>query len=325
MIPDPRRYGTGDVSSPILDHAREGASVDLVSAMRELALRGQDGEIAALLSAAPSREIYARLWDALCTAVEKPRTDDGVAARVFAIPWIIVCGSPSRATLPCVLPDVSELARVLEAKGVFGPSRNVGFSNALTSIERLEALRPSEVLQWTQSPGLHDVPPVPIEVLAGIEAVHVRFLIGAAIAPPNAPDIIETGANVAAWGTPSLRAMSAQLAAPGVQILPLPRPPRGLYSAAYAGRHAGIEAAFNLFVSNAVRRFRSTIGDPEIKISSHPDPELRITLTTPLDEQLSDGFRWPLHPADDLAEIERSIMSMISECRLPEPHVVDAL
>jgi hypothetical protein len=324
-LPDPRRYGSGDASNAVLQLAIDGRGVELVNALRELAECCLDAEIDAVFSAVPSQAVYARVWDALCTAVEKPRSDEGPAARVFAIPWVIVCGSASRATLPCVLPDVSALARVLEANGVFGPSRSVGFGNTLTSIETLEALRPSEVLQWTQSPTVHDVPPVPIEILPGAEAVHVRFLVGAAIVPPNAPDIVETGANVAAWGTAALRAMGAQLAAPGVQILPMPRPPRGLYSAAYGGRRAGIEAAFNLFMSNAVRRFRSTIGDPQVTLSSHAAPELRVALTTPLDEELSELFRWPLHPADDLGDIEHAIMSMIGECRLPDPHVVQDL
>jgi hypothetical protein len=320
-LPDPRRYGSGDASNGVLRLAKEGRSLELVNALRELAEGGRDAEIDAIFSGAPSQPVYARVWDALCTVVEKPQTDEGPAPRVFAIPWVIVCGSGARATLPCVLPDVSGLARVLDANGVFGPSRSVGFGNTLTSIEMLEALRPSEVLQWTQHPAMRDVPPVPIEILPGPEAVHVRFLVGAAIVPPNAPDIVETGANVAAWGTPALRAMAAQLAAPGVQILPMPRPPRGLYSAAYLGRRAGIEAAFNLFMSNVVRRFRSTIGDPEVTLSSHAEQEIRIALTTPLDEELNESFRWPLHPADDVADIEHAITSMISECRLPEPQV----
>jgi hypothetical protein len=293
-----------------------------VNALRELAASARDVEIGAILSAAPSQPVYSRVWDALCTAVEKPQTEEGPVARVFAIPWVIVCGSPSRATIPCVLPDVSQVTRVLQSNGVFGPSRSVGFGNTLTSIDTLEALRPSEVLQWTQSPGTRDVPPAQIEILPRAEAVHVRFLVGAAVVPPNTPDIVETGSNVAAWGTQALRAMAAQLAAPNVQVLPMPRPPRGLYSAAYSGRRAGIEAAFNLFMSNAVRRFRGTIGDPEITLFSHAAQVVHVALTTPLDEELSETFRWPLHPADDLAEIEHAIVSMIWECRLPEPDVI---
>ena len=150
--------------------------------------------------------------------------------------------------------------------------------------------------------------------------MHVRFLLGASVADSSAPGIVETGSNIGVWGTPALRAMTAQLATAGVQILPMPRPPAGLYSAAYAGRRAGIEAAFNLFMSNGVRRFRSIVGDPHVTLSSHASGEVRVTLSNVLDDTLVEGFRWPLHPADDLGEVERTLTAMIRECRLAEPH-----
>jgi hypothetical protein len=320
-LADPRRYGTGDASNPLLRLAEDGCRrSELTDALRELAARGDDVKIGGLLAVAPSQLLYTRLWRALCDAVEKPRVDAGVAARVFAIPWVIVCTAGSAATLTCVLPDVAELARVLEANGVFGGSRNLGLGNALVSIETLERLRPSEILEWSQSPAVRDVPPAEIHVARGLEEVHVRLLLGASVAAADAPGIVETGSNIGVWGTPALRAMTAQLATAGVQILPMPRPPSGVYSAAYAGRRSGVEAAFNLFMSNGVRRFRSIVGDPHVTLSSHAGGELRVTLSNPLEDTLVEGFRWPLHPADDLAEIERTLTSMIWECRLAEPH-----
>ena len=318
---DPRRYGPGDTRNPVLRFAQdEQQRADLVLALRELAAAGHDVEIGGALAAAPSAVVYRRVWQALCEAIEKPPSEEGVATRVFAIPWIIVAGAASAATLPCVLPDAGELVRVLEANGVFGASRNLGVGNALVSIESLEALRPSEILRWPQSPELREVPPAPIQVTRGPEQVHVRFLLGAAIAPSTAPGIVETGANIGAWGTPALQAMAKQLASAGVQLLPMPRPPAGIYTATHIGRRAGVEAAFNLFLSNAVRRFRSAVGDPQVTLSSHASGELRVTLSTPFDDALVEGFRWPLHPADDLEDIEGTLTSMIWECRLADPH-----
>ena len=322
LIADPRRYGTGDASSALSSLAEDdGHRSELTAALRGLAAAQRDAEIDGVLAAAPSQASYRRVWQALCAAVEHPPSDEGVGVRVFAIPWAIVCTANAAATLPGVLPDVDGLARVLEAGGVFGGSRNLGLSNALVSVEALERLRPSEVLRISSAPELRDMAPAPVQVVRGIEEVHVRFVLGAAIAPAHAPDVVETGANVGRWGTPALRAMAAQLAVVGVQILPMPRPPAGLMSAAWHGRRAGIETAFNLFVSNTVRRFRSSVGDPHVTLSSHAGGEIRITLHTPFDDALVEGFRWPLHPADDLAEIERTITSMLWECRLAEPHL----
>ena len=321
---DPRRYGLGDSGSTLLTLAADARNAgELVVAMRALAAEKRDVEIGGLLAAAPSQPVYSRLWQALCAAVEKPDAGgEGVTARVFAVPWIIVCGGNTAATLPCVLPDVGEIVRVLDANGVFGASRNLGLGNALCAIESLEALRPSEVLEWAQAPGTRDLPPAPIHISRGVEEVHVRFLVGAAIAPAHLPGIVETGANIGQWGTAALRAMAAQLAGAAVQVLPMPRPPSGLYTAAFAGRRAGIETAFNLFMSNAVRRIRMAVGDPSVTLSSHASGELRVTLWTPFDDALVEGFRWPLHPADDLEEVERTLAAMIWECRLPDPHYV---
>ena len=263
---------------------------------------------------------YARLWRALCAAVEKPQ-DGEVGTRVFAIPWVIVCAASTPATIPCVLPDAAALARVFEQHGVFGPSRSVGWSNALCALETLETLAPSEVLRGWQSPAVRQVAPAPIAVLRGVEEVHLSFLLGAAVAPAHAPGVVETGANIGVWGTPALNAMGAQLATPGVQVLAMPRPPAGLYTAASLGRRAAIEAAFNLFMSNTLRRFRLSVGDASVTLSSHEGGEVRVTLWTPFDDAMTEGFRWPLHPADDLDEIARTIADMVAECRLPEPHI----
>jgi hypothetical protein len=320
-LSDPRRYGLVDAAHPLLKLADGAHQRELSGALRELASSGRDLDIGGALAATSSPAEYARIWSALCAAIEKSSDSESVVARVFAIPWIIVCGGDIPATVDCVLPNAGELVRVLEQYGVFGGSRNLGLSGVLCGIDALEALAPSDVLNGWQNARIRAMPPAPIKVLHGVEEVHVRYSLGAAIAPAHAPDIVETGANIGAWGTPALRVMATQLATPNVQLLPMPRQPAGLYTAAYAGRRAGLEAAFNLFMSNSVRRFRSALGDPSATLSTHASGELRVTLWIPFDEAMTEGFRWPLHPADDLAEIERTIKSMICDCRLAEVHV----
>jgi hypothetical protein len=321
QLPDPRQYGSGRHGVAVLEVAEQGGEAALVEALRTLAEAGADDEIRAALAAAPSHPHYARLWQALCAAVETPRLDEAVAPRVFAMPWVIVAGGSAPASVACVLPEVAELARVLESHDVLGGSRSLGLSNALCSIEALESITPSQALHGWENPRVRGIPPDSISVLRGVEEVHVRFLLGAVIAPADAPGIAETGSNVGVWGTPALKAMASQLATPDVQLLPLPRPPAGLYSAAYSGRRAGLEAAFNLFMSNSVRRFRLSRGDPSVTLSSHAGGEVRIVLWTPFDDAMVEGFSWPLHPADDLHEIAETISSLITECRLQAPTV----
>jgi hypothetical protein len=323
-LPDPRRYGLDDVDAPALT-AENPTHAQLVSALRERAAARRDDEIAHVLRSARNQAEYARTWRALCDAVEKSDPQETVFTRVFAIPWIIVCAGTAAATIDCILRDHTQLASALETAGVFGASRSLGVSSALSGLGTLEALKPSEVFLGWQSAQLRDAPPDPIRVLRGVEEVHLRFLLGAAIARVDAPDIVATAANVGLWGTPALRAMTAQLATPGVQLLPMPRAPAGVYSAALNGRRAVLETAFNLFVSNTVRRFRAVVGDPNAALSSHACGEVRVTLSSPLQDEMTEGFRWPLHPADDLMDIERTITEMLGACRLTEPDVYETV
>jgi hypothetical protein len=325
VLPDPRSYGQPAARNPLIDLATHGAGRDLVLALRDMAAARRDDEIREALAGAGSRAVYAKLWGALCTAVEKAPAEGDVVTTVFAMPWVIVAAGNAAAKIDCVLTDAGELARVLGEHGAFGASRNVGLSNAMCAIEALETMHPSTVLDWSRDGSLRDIPPAPISVARGVEEVHLRFLIGAAVASIHAPDIVETAANIGTWGTPALRVVAKQLAVPDVQLLPMPRPPAGIYTAAYAGRRAAIEAAFNLFMSNSVRRIRMAVGDPELTLSAHAGGELRVTLSTPLDDSLVEGFRWPLHPADDLDEIEGTIARLAAECRLDEPHVVSSI
>ena len=320
-VPDPRRYGSGHSGNSLLAVSKGGDARPLSRTLRELAAAGRDDEIRAALAAAPTRDDYAALWRALAAAVEQPAPDEPIGARLFAIPWVIVAAGSAPARVACVLPDVPALAKVFEEHGVFGASRNLGLANSLCAVEAIEALAPSALMQSWESSPLRELEPAPIAVTRGVEEVHLRLLPGAAIAPAHAPSIAETGSNVGAWGTPALRAMAAQLATPGVQLLPMPRPPAGLFTAAYAGRRAALEAAFNLFMSNAARRIRMAVGDPEVTVSAHETGEIRIVLWTPFDDALVEGYAWPLHPADDLIEIEATIRGMIADCRLPEPTV----
>ncbi len=316
QLPDPRRYGPGG-------HALlELPQPELVTAFRELALAGDDAAIRKALADAPDRENYTKLFRALAAAIEKPASEDTVSPRGFAMPWIIVCSATGEATVDCVLRDLSPLTGIFEQHGVFGPSRNVGLSNALCSIETLDALAPSAVMNWAEAHEARDISPAPIVLARGDETIHVRFLVGAAVVPAHAPDIAETGANVGAWGTPALHAMAAQLATPNVQVLPMPRPPAGLYTSAYVGRRAGLEAALNLFMSKSVRAARLRIGDPSLTLAAHEGGEIRVTIWCALDDELVEGFRWPLHPADDIAEIEQLVTALAEECRLGEPIVV---
>jgi hypothetical protein len=123
--------------------------------------------------------------------------------------------------------------------------------------------------------------------------------------------------------------LAQQLAQASLTILPIPRPPAPLYLAPDAGRAAQTELAFSLFLSNAVREMRMAVGDPSAVLSAHRldagAAELRVSLSSPFDESLLEGFRWPLYPADDLNEIINKIKYLLDECRVIDIQTVALL
>ena len=239
-------------------------------------------------------------------------------ARVFALPLVIITGSRRPASLPGVVPDIAAVTALFEQHGALGPTRNFGLGNALCSLATIDAIKPGEIYAWTRDIGgaRRALAPAAIAIEEPGEQVHLRFLVGAGIAPASEPSFVETASNIGTWGMPLTRALAAQLGQAGVEVLPLARPPCDLMRAGHAGRFAQLDAAFNLFVSNAVRRFRGATGDPVAVISAHDDADIRVSLSSPFDDTLLEGFRWPLHPLDDIGRITDSITELLAACRV---------
>lgn len=319
-LPDPRRYGgCGAIASK--SPADDGA---LSAHFAGLLARGDDAAVRAELAAVPSQAAYSHLWHVVSDVANHygARVPGSVVARLFALPLVIVTGSPRPARLPGVVPDIAAIAELFRQHGALGPAQNFGLGNALCTLDTLESITPAEVYAWTRDVAAprRELPPSPVEIGEPGEAVNLRFIVGAAIAPADEPSFVETASNIGTWGMPLTRALTAQLAQSGVNVLPLARPPRDLLNAAHAGRYAQLETAFNLFASNAVRRVRSATGDPDAVLSAHADGDVRVTVTSPFDESFAEGFRWPLHPLDSLDAVTSSISGMLADCRVANVH-----
>jgi hypothetical protein len=290
-------------------------------ALRDAFEQQHDPDINAALAAAPSQAEYARLWCDVCDVAHHAGGDDqeaALVARVFALPLIIVTGSRKPLQIDGVVPDIGAVTDLFVQKGVLGKTQNFGIGNALCALETLESVTPVEVHAWTRASGAarRELVPAPLMMDAAGEQVYLRFLVGAGIAPVAEPAFVETASNIGAWGMALTRLLAKQLAQDGAEVLPMARPPSDFLRAAHAGRSAQLETACNLFASNAVRRFRASSGDPVAILSTHDNAELRLTLSQPFDDAMIDGFRWPLHPLDDLAAIAASIADLLSACRV---------
>jgi hypothetical protein len=265
--------------------------------------------------------------------VNKPERGETVIARLFALPLVIVAGARQATTIPDALPDMAAVTALFEQHGVLGAGRNFGLGNALVAMETLVCLPPSLMRAWATQLRTGAAPlelaGSAIAVAPGREQVHLRFLVGASVTPAHVPSAIETGGHIGAWGMALTKLLAQQLAQPALTILPISRPPAPLYLAADAGRAAQTELAFSLFLSNAVREMRMAVGDPSVVLSAHrreaDAAEIRISLSSPFDDSLLEGFQWPLYPADEVDKILNNIQYLLNECRLPDVRLMATL
>jgi hypothetical protein len=333
--PDPRSYGSGH-NDPLVAlataAAERGARARLAVRVRELAAAGADAAIDAAFAAAPDQRVRSLLLDAVKAAIDDPAPDDveGVLARVFAIPVVFVAGGRPGAVVPGLLPDVAAIGALLKAHGALGQTENFGLAATLVTTDALEALRPSELYRWSRSIGTPDGGPrglqgTDILIDSVEEQAHLRFLVGAGVAPAQGLSFVESASRIGAWGMPVTRALAYQLGQDGLSLLPLPRPPKSLVVAAPAGRFALEETRLNLFASSVLRRLRAEVGEPVAVLSAHAGGEVRIGLSSPFDATVLHGFRWHLGAFDNLGEVVDSILALLRDCRILDVRVVPGL
>lgn len=298
----------------------------LQSALQQALAAGDDAGLRAALRTPPPA-LAQRVARVLTATID---AGDGIGLRFFAIPLVIVAGARKPCTVQGALPEVGKVSALLEQHGAVGATRNFGLGNALCSAEALDALSPSALWRAAADPAqrapLDALQPEPIHVAGSREQVHLRFITGAGITPQQLPSFLESASNIGTWGMAMTKELARQLAQPGLEILPMPRPPQPLLTAAHAGRRAQLEAALSLFLGNTLRRFRMAVGDPEAVLSAHRldngAGELRLSLSTPLDDSLFEGFCWPLQPQDDAAEVSQLFQAVLAECRVPSVTVL---
>ena len=334
---DPRPYGTGR-GDPLVALATASAAADrgahsrLTVRLRELAAADDDAAIEAAFTAAPNQRVRRVLLEAVTAAIDDPAPEDahGVLARVFAVPVVFVAGNRPGAVVPGLIPDVAAIGTLLREHGALGQTENFGLAATLVTTDTLEALRPSELYRWTRSIGTADAGPREMPgtdiLLAGVEEeAHLRFLVGAGVAPTQGLSFVESASRIGAWGMQVTRELAAQLGQDGLSLLPLPRPPKSLPVAASAGRFALEETRLNLFVSSVLRRLRASVGEPVAVVSVHAGGEVHVALSSPFDETVLHGFRWRLGAYDDLGEVAHAILSLLRDCRILDVRVVPGL
>jgi hypothetical protein len=333
---DPRTYATQDDADPRAVALYRLAARSLAAATAQEA-DASDREIAAALSAmlapdagpalaavfdgAPSSDVYRKLWRSLASAARE-RTS---LRHPFAMPVIVVAAAQradsASATLPGVVDDVDALVSSMRDGRALAGNASFALANTLVARDTLSYRNLGAMLAWGEGGDrVEALPPAPIVVAGTVESVHLRFLLGTAVAAPGAELFRER--EPGAWGMPVTQALSRVLGAPGVSVLALPRAPMPLVEAAWQGVVVQREVGAQLFASNAIRAIRAGVGEPSAVISVHRSDagaragEVRLSLSSPLDPRAAEGFRCELAPLDRVEDVVGMLESLLADCRV---------
>ncbi len=338
-LPDPRTYAPagGNRLVGLAEHAAfKGSALQHAGAEKELHANvetalaaGDDEAVRRALREATSAPVRAALHRAIEIALE-PSQDASVAVRLFAVPLVIVAGGREGGKIPGVVPDTAELRTLFETHGALGQAKNFGLGSALVTADVVCGFSPSLLYRTSRGAGQPDfrqldLTPSDIDLAGAEEQAHLRFLAGAAVTPRHAPGFTETAGNIGAWGMPFTRVLAEQLGQAGLSLLPIPRPPMGFHRALQSGRFAWREVGFQLFLSGALRKFRSRVGEPDVSVAAFADGSVRVRLDSRLDETLKAEFAWSLDADDDLAAVSDSVFGLLAECRLDHVDVSESI
>ena len=302
-------------------------------------LQGTGTELGRVLAESPSVSVTRHVWRALdALLLDATRAEDsGLTVTMFAIPVVIVAGREGGdgGVLPGVLSRADALAVILREHDALAGNKTFALSDALIAAESIDVARLPELLAWCRLPdtltaGMALPPralsPAPMAYPAGHEAVHLRFIAGAAIAKPGTDVAADVG--VKKWGVPFARELNAQLATAGASVLALPRAPRRLLPAVSDGLAARREVAAQVFTSNALRKFRSAVGEPTAVISAHRAPdapgggELRLSLSSPFDARAAEGFRCPVFALERVHDVAAMLVTLLGDCRVTDIRIL---
>lgn len=306
-------------------HLGEAAAARLALARRyALALdAGQEPALRAALAHVPSPQA----WRDIAAALDRALMPEAQAlgTRLFAIPVVIVAGGRAGACIPAALPAVERLTEVLRQHGALGPVTAFGLGNALCSSASLAALPWTRVRTLAREAGAQrdwlELPPEDLLLAQAGESVHLRFLTGAVVSPPHAPDFLETASAIGTWGMAFTRELSAQLQAGGVSAVAIARPPAGLLAALASGAVAAAELGLQSFVSRELRRLRSESGEPQVRVAALIPGALGVRLWSAFADQPACVHERPLHPSENWDEVLGAALQLLEDCRVQEVRV----
>jgi len=328
------RHAEKSLAAPTLAEAAQHNDA-IADAFRALIAKQDGAKLSKIFESAPSAANYRHLWRELARA-EAASEDTAMAMTVFALPLTIVTGRERdddvAPTLSCILSNISESAALLREHGALFGNQTFALANTLVAADAIDVNNLPSICAWGESRDGSDVmtprdlSPAPIVVDQRDARVHLRFLVGMAIAARGVDLLADD--SVGKWGMPLARVLGAALAQRGATVLILPHAPKRLCVALQQGRAAQREVSAQLFASNAIRKMRASVGEPIAVVSAHhavdapAGGELRLSLSSVFDPAQAEGFRCPLYRADQTSDVVNMLLALLQDCRVGDVRVL---
>ncbi len=320
-ITDPRVYSTVyPDTNMVLNLAKQVVEnkldfVELVQCIGKQLADENDALINVALNLAPSCEISQMIWQGLNVAIHQPSEIDSYA-NIFAIPLVLVAGSNNKTQVPGVI-NVDKLNQLFIENGVFIDAQNGFVAGKLIDPTTMASINPSQMFYWVRNLQQAKlwlplvVSGSPIDVLN--EGVFLRFLCGVTIDSAR-----QSNFSNGAYGTNSIKLMQLigeELKTDGITLFPIPFSPVCLNEAFSVGDSYRKEVAFQVSLSNIIRKLREQSLTPIATISHHEEAlKLFITSTEPSVHQ--ETSVWHLQRFDDFTKIHTTITDILIDMQV---------
>ncbi len=325
-IQDPRIYATVYPDTNIvLNSAKQvlDGKIDfdeLVAQIAKQLAEENDALINVALNLSPSCEISQIIWQALNTAIHKP-FDMNVHANIFAIPIILVAGSTTKTQISGTI-NVDKLNKLFIENQIFLEPENGFIAGKLIDPATLAKVNPSQIYYWVRNLQQAKlwlplvVNGAPIEVLN--EGVFLRFLCGVTI-DTNSQSNFSHGA-YAANSMKLMQLIGEELKTNGVTLFPIPFTPICLNEAFSIGDNYRKEVAFQVSLSNIIRKIRENRMIPTATISKS-DEALKLHVTSTEPSIYEETSLWHLQRFDDFDKIHTTITDILTDMQVEYNYV----
>ncbi|MAW33353.1 MAG: hypothetical protein CMK56_02965 [Proteobacteria bacterium] len=304
--------------------------IKLANVLTEKLNAGQEDQVRAIFKSNGSPRYKQALLQALDFCVSSTDKTRPLQGLFFAIPVLIVSGGDKNEKFPAFLPEQFDLNQLFKQTGFFLNTKNVSFSNTLTSLDYLETVSWRDLMNCNQGLdmdvlGVNTFPAVDISLDTVLEKVHLRYLAGLSIASTKSPKFTETTADISKWGVKFTQQFDKYVNLKRYQIVAIPRRPVSIPRAIFDGIWALNEIGLQLFLSGTLRHCRQRIGEPDVTVATYSDNTVRIRFTSVFDDGFDRTFGWSLSGVDDFATVLDCIGDLLKDCGISNFEVMSEI